>query len=112
MIEREIKNIIVKDKLVLSITYTGRYEDCGKYIGKVFKAAGSQTLGKPFCIYHDKEFKEDNAVIEVCLEVKKELEKEGVICKTLKGGQALSLIHQGPYDTISDSYKFMADYIT
>ncbi len=111
MNSNEIKQCMVEDALVISVTFNGKYSECGKYIGMLFKAAGASAIGKPFCIYHDEEYKEDNAQIEVCLEVKKELNKKDIVCKTLIGGSAIRLIHQGPYDTLSNSYKLLADYI-
>ena len=107
----KVKEVTVDDILVASITYVGKYEECGEYIGRIFKASGAQAIGKPFCIYHDEEYKEDDAKIEVCLQIKKELNKKGVICKTLKGGRAISLIHLGSYSNLSNSYKLIADYI-
>ena len=61
----KVKEVTVDDILVASITYVGKYEECGEYIGRIFKASGAQAIGKPFCIYHDEEYKEDDAKIEV-----------------------------------------------
>lgn len=111
MTTQNINKIEIEDILIASITYTGKYEDCGKYIGKLMKAVGGQFKGKPFSIYHDDEFKEDEALIEVCIGIKKNITNNSVICKTLKGGNALALMHLGSYDTISHSYKALTDYM-
>lgn len=106
----EINELELADKIVCSVRYKGRYEDVGLYLGLLYKKAGRFVKGKPFCLYHDGEYKEKEADIEVCLEVRKELKLEGISCRILKGGRAVSLIHQGPYGTQGQSYARLFDY--
>lgn len=105
-----VDRIEISDKMIISVTYTGRYQDVGKYMGILFKAAGSNAVGKPFCIYHDKSY-QDEANIEVCIQVRKEITKAGVNYKILTGGSALSILHIGPYDKLGDAYKTITDYM-
>lgn len=105
-----IERIQIEDKRIISVTYKGRYQDVGQYMGILFKAAGSSVAGKPFCIYHDMEYREE-ATIEVCVEVKKEINKTGVDFKMLKGGSGVSIIHTGSYDNLGDTYKAITDYM-
>jgi effector-binding domain-containing protein len=67
--------------------------------------------GKPFCIYHDDDYKEEDATIEVCLPLKKEVTYNGIETKILAGGKGISVLHVGPYQSLSDSYKVITDYI-
>lgn len=111
MNNEQVKQITVEDQLIASIVYTGKYEDVGLYISKLYKAAGANIKGKPFSIYHDDTYKEEDATVEVCVLLKKELQYKDIQVKILKGGQALSLLHIGPYDKLSSSYKQLTDHI-
>lgn len=104
-----IKNL--PDIIIAALRFKGKYEEVGKSFSELFKYCGRYSAGKPFSMYYDQEYKEDNAELEVCLPVKKELELEAINCRFLKGGQALTIIHQGPYPTIGHSYKILIDYI-
>ena len=104
-----IKNL--EDMLIASIRFKGKYEEVGKYFGKIFKACGFQVKGQPFSLYYDQEYKENDADIEACVPVKREIKKEGINCRALKGGKAHTLIHKGPYECLGESYKKILDYI-
>lgn len=111
-----MKNIVIneleiEDLLVASLTYVGKYEDVGDYLGKLFKAVKMNVAGKPFTIYHDDDYKEENATVEVCIPIKQKIEYKTVECKVITGGKGLSIMHIGPYDTLSSSYKYLTDYI-
>ncbi len=102
---------IIEDKKIISLTYVGKYSDVGPYIGKLYRVAGSSIVGKPFCIYHDLEYKEE-AKIQVCVAVKKEINNGTVGYSVLKGGKAVTLIHVGSYENLGNSYKRIADYMS
>ena len=91
--------------LICSIRFHGKYHEVGAKFGTLFKAAGRRAAGKPFSLYHDGEYKEENADIEACLEVKKEIKKPGISCRLLAGGKVLTLLHYGPYEELGRSYQ-------
>ena len=62
-------------------------------------------------LYYDGEYKEDDADFEPCFPVRKGLNENGISVRELKGGKCVPLIHQGPYDTLGDSYKKIFAYI-
>jgi len=103
----EIKE--VPDQLVVSLRYKGRYDEMGTYIGKLFKAAGASSSGPPFALYYDESYMEDGADIEVCLPVKKPIDKKGVTSRTIPGSKYLVTRHIGPYEALSYAYKAMQD---
>lgn len=108
---KQVKEITIEKSLVASLTYVGKYEDVGIHLGKLFKAVGMNVKGKPFSIYHDEDYKEENATVEVCIPLKKEVTYKDIETKELKGGKALSIIHVGPYENLSDTYKVLMDYL-
>lgn len=107
----KINHVTVEDQLVASLTYVGKYEEVGAYLGQLFKSVKANVAGKPFTIYHDDDYKEENATVEVCIPIKKAIKYKTVECKTITGGKALSVTHIGPYDLLSNSYKALTDYI-
>lgn len=112
--DTKIQEIIVKtipDMLVVAYRFKGKYSDVGKAFGKLFRAGGSQCAGKPFSLYYDAEFREEDADIEACILVKKEVVGGEVTCRVVKGGEALTIIHQGSYETIGNSYKVLFDHM-
>lgn len=95
---------------VIATRYKGKYEDCGAYIGSLYKYARGSAKDVPFNLYYDGEHKEE-ADIEVCIPVKKELNSKGdIIYRQVEGIDGISVIHIGPYDTIGSAYQALADY--
>jgi effector-binding domain-containing protein len=43
--------------------------------------------------------------------VKKKIQAEGIDCRELKGGKAVTLIHRGPYQELSKSYRKIYEYL-
>ena len=62
-------------------------------------------------VYFDGEYKEEGADYETCLPVRKGKDVEGISVRELTGGTCVSLIHKGPYDTLTESYKKLYAYI-
>lgn len=103
----EIKEI--PEQLVVSLRYKGRYDEMGTYIGKLFKAAGASASGHVFALYYDESYMEDGADIEVCLPVKKAIDKKGVTSRIIPGSRCLVTRHIGPYEALNYAYKAMQD---
>ena len=103
-VNTEISVKDVKELKIISITYKGKYSDCGKYMGKLFKIAGSKTAGKVFNRYLDEGY-EEIAQVEVCLPVKKEIDNSEVQYKVLPASRVISTIHAGPYDEVGRAYQ-------
>lgn len=104
----EIKEI--EPILVASIRYKGKYNEVGKYIGKIFKEIKGKCVGGPFNLYYDGEYKE-LADVEVCIPIAKEITSSVVECKTLPKIKAVTITHLGSYETISESYSVLYDYL-
>lgn len=101
----------VPDERIASLRYKGKYGDMGEHIGELFKAVGGSANGSIIALYYDESFMEDGAEIEVAVPVKKSVEKGQVKTRTLTGGKFLSVIHIGPYEKLSESYKAAMDYL-
>lgn len=101
----------VKDLLVAGCRMKGKYEDIGVGLKKLGKLVGFRIAGKPMTLYYDCAYKEEDADFEPCFPVRRAVEKEGVNSRVLKGGEALSIIHKGSYESLCDTYKIIGDYV-
>lgn len=68
----EIKQKHIEQLAVITLRYTGRYDEMGSRIGTLFKIAGRFVAGAPFALYWDAEYREKDADIEVSLALKPE----------------------------------------
>lgn len=100
----EIAERGVEPLLVAGLRMTGRYSDCGKGFAQIAKKVGRHIAGKPLCLYYDGEYKEDDADFEPCFPVRKPVEADGLDVRELPAARCVTLIHRGPYDTLSRSY--------
>lgn len=109
--EFEVEERTLDTLLVAGLRFKGRYSDAGEMIGKVARAMGRYISGKPFSLYYDMEFKEEDADIEVCFPIRKGKDTGDIVVHELPGGRAVTLIHKGSYETISRSYEKIQNYI-
>lgn len=106
--------IIIKDLpdiIIAGIRFKGKYDEVGKYIGKLIKHCSRYIKGKNFSLYYEGEYKEDDADIETCFEVRNEVTIEDINSRQLKGGKAITIIHNGAYENIGESYKKIINFI-
>ena len=96
--------------LVVSIRFKGRYEDIGKYHGKLYGVVKDKAAGAPFNLYYDGEYRETDADIEVCVPVKEPVSGDGVKTRRLPAMETIATTHVGPYEKIGEAYKAVTDY--
>ena len=89
----------------------GRYDEVGKGLGLVCKKMGRHVNGKPMTLYYDDEYKDEDADFEPCVPVRKGKDTDGISVRELKGGRCVTLVHQGPYETLRESYKRLFAYV-
>lgn len=99
----------IPEIIVASIRYKDRYENCGSYIGKLYKALKGNASGGCINLYYDKEYAEI-ADIESCIPVKKAINDPKISCRRLPKIKAISTIHKGSYESSSHAYKALIDY--
>lgn len=100
----------VRDQIILSIRFKGKYNEIGDYYSKLYKVAARLSAGAPFALYHDEGYKAEDADIEACIPIRKNFEQGEWKSKVLKGGKFISIIHKGSYDTLHEAYAFITDY--
>jgi effector-binding domain-containing protein len=106
---------------VVSRREKGTYQDViprlmSELMGVVFspenQRAQVKCTGMPITIYHDNEYKETDADIEVALPISGSI-TVGPECdvKTLEGGRVVSYIHKGPYQDVGVAHEVIHEYM-
>lgn len=107
--EFHVERKTVDTILMASIRMKAPYSECGKGFGRIGRKFGRQINGQPFLLCHDEEYQEV-ADIEVAMPIKKGTTTDDIQVKSLNGGECVSLMHRGPYDELSRSYKKILSY--
>ncbi|MFH2109676.1 MAG: MerR family transcriptional regulator [Candidatus Bathyarchaeota archaeon] len=108
---------------VLSKRETGSYDETiGRLIGdlmRVLYAPENQRnyvkiVGPVMTIYHDEEYKEEGADVEVAVPVTGKLvvEDPAVEVRNLEPCRVVSLVHRGSYETIGQAYQRLHGYVS
>jgi len=124
MMKTTMSDPVVKDASrlrVLSKRETGSYDKTiGKLIGdlmRVLYAPENQRsfvkmVGPIMTIYHDEDYREEGADIEVAVPVtgKVSVEDPAMEVRNLEPCRVLSLVHRGSYETIGQAYRRLHGY--
>lgn len=106
----EIEERDLEPILAAGIRMKGKYSDCGQGFSKLCRKLGRHVAGKPFCLYYDGEYKEDDADFEPCVPIRHEVQVDGIATHHLPGGHFLTLVHRGPYEELGRSYARIFRY--
>lgn len=88
----------------------------GELCGRVFLPDNQKNLvkisGPVMAIYHDQEYKEKDADIEVAIPITGRIEvDEGMEVKNLPPARVLAVVHKGSYETLHLTYKELYNYM-
>ena len=106
-------SIRIEDKelaplLIAGFKMSGRYDECGRGFKALSRAVGRYIAGKAMCLYHDGEFRDDDANFEPCFPIRREVpSKDGISARMLPSTRCLALVHRGPYPQLGRSYKIL-----
>jgi effector-binding domain-containing protein len=92
------------------------YGDIGQFYGEIFPHLAKKMIFKPaaatFLICHDTEYKEKDVDVEVCVPIKKSIPgSDRVKVYELPGLEAACIVHNGPYEGISEAYGALMTWI-
>lgn len=107
---------------VLSHRGTGPYgetitrligEVCSTLIPKGAPPQSARVAGPIMAIYHDNEYREEDAEIEVALPIvgRVELDVHGMELRTLTATRVVSVIYTGPYPGLSSAHETVFNFI-
>ena len=107
----EIEEKTLAPVLVAGVRMKGHYSDCGKGFARIGKRYGRHIAGKPLLLIYDSEYREGDADFEACMPIRKGQDSDGVSVRELPGGDAVTLLHRGPYEELSRTYGKLFAYI-
>ena len=107
----EIEEKQVEEMLIGGIRMKGKYSDCGSAFSKLGRKFGRFIRGDAMLLHYDDHYKEEDADFEACMPISEGESTDEIDVRTIPGGQCVSLMHQGPYDTIGRSYEVIMKYI-
>ncbi len=94
----------------------GKYDEIGNLLGELFGTLARnqvRPMGSPLAIYHDEGFKEKDVDVETAVPVTNAQMKENgrVSIYFLPTAKVASVLHQGPYNTLSPAYQAILQWI-
>jgi DNA-binding transcriptional MerR regulator len=107
----EVQEKTLEPLLVAGVRMKGRYKDCGKGFSQIGRALGRFISGKCMLLHYDTEYHEDDADFEACMPLRQTREAVGISVRQLPGGRCVSLLHKGPYETLTASYARIVAYL-
>jgi effector-binding domain-containing protein len=93
------------ERRVAFLRARGRYADASSHFPRLFAAVAPHVVGPPFCLFHDAEYKEEDADISFCVPVQSALDAAaGVSLETHPACTHAVIVHTGPYDSEGPSW--------
>ena len=105
----EIKD--VESLEVAYLLYKGHISGAQKEFPNIFKSIGGEIMGSPFIIYRNIDQNTKIGEFELCMPSNVSPIGYGVGKKKLPSFKALSIIHEGSYDTMDETYMRIRNYI-
>lgn len=114
----EVERLQIKDQLIAGIRFRGQYTEIADYYRVLRDAVGDRAIGGGFSLYYDQDY-ENGHDTEICLKITKAFEpikgtvngKEVTInCRTLEGGDFLSVTHLGHAKTLGYIWTQIEQY--
>ena len=96
---------ILEETLVALTRIHGKVSDLPEIFSKLYSIAGEYVDGKPIVVHHWGVSDEGGHDMDVCLPVSRAVEGKEVVTTTLPAGEAMTLIHKGPYSEIGNTYS-------
>ena len=103
----EIVERTIESQWIAGIRFKGKYAEVGPVFGRLGKLVGRYIAGKAFCLYYDGDYREDDADIEACFPIRKQIEVDEAEVRELPGARCATLTHHGPYENLGQSYAII-----
>ncbi len=108
----EVREKQVEALRIAGLRWKGKYDETGKAFQRLGRQAGRYITGKAMNLYYDADYRDEDADIESCFQVREGASAKGEIqIRLLPGGRCASIIHKGPYDQLSHSYARLFEYL-
>jgi effector-binding domain-containing protein len=107
----EVQEKYLEPMLIAGIRVCGPYSDSGKAFGRLGRKLGRSISGPAFLLHYDCEFKENDANFEACMPIRSAKDIDGIAVREQPGGNAICVLHRGPYVEMGRTYARLLKYI-
>jgi effector-binding domain-containing protein len=101
----------IDDQLVAGIRYQGNPDALGSIFENLRQQCGEHICGPAFIVSHYGTGVKDGIDVDACFPVSQPAETGDVRSWVLEGGEALTLLHRGPYESLSEGYGKLYGYL-
>ena len=114
----EVERLQIEDQLIAGIRFRGQYTEIADYYLALREVVGDRALSGGFSLYYDQDY-ENGHDTEICLKISEAFEpttvtvkgKEVTVsCRTLEGGDFLSVTHLGHANTLGYVWAQIEQY--
>jgi effector-binding domain-containing protein len=102
--EEKVVHKVLDGILVAQTRIHGKVSNLPDVFAKLDSIAGENSFGLPIVVHHWGVNDEKGHDMDVCLPLKKEIQRNGIVAATLPVKDAMTLIHRGPYSEIGNAY--------
>lgn len=95
----------IKETLVAFKRIHGNFDDITKTLEIIKKTAGTKINGEPIIVHHWLVQDKDGHDMDVCVPVSEIIDHKDVKSMTLESREAMTMIHEGSYSTINETYR-------
>ncbi len=114
----EVERLQIEDQLIAGIRFRGQYTEIADYYLALRDVVGDNAISGGFSLYYDQDY-ENGHDTEICLKINKAFEPTTVTvngkqvtvsCRTLEGGDFLSVTHLGHANTLGYIWAQIEQY--
>lgn len=114
----EVERIQIQDQLIAGIRFRGQYTEIGDYYFALMEVVGDRALSGGFSLYYDQDY-DNGHDTEICLKISEAFapttvtvngKEVTVSCRTLEGGDFLSVTHLGHANTLGYIWEQIEQY--
>lgn len=114
----EVERLQIKDQLIAGIRFRGQYTEIADYYLALREVVGNRALSGGFSLYYDQDY-DNGHDIEICLKISEAFapttvtvkgKEVNITCRTLEGGDFLSVTHLGHAKTLGYLWAQIEQY--
>jgi DNA-binding transcriptional MerR regulator/effector-binding domain-containing protein len=107
----KLESKILPDIFAACDHFRGVSGDFVSHFNHLTKTCGSAANGQPILLFHDDHQFEDEMVLESCLPVDHKIPAAGITFRTITGTKALTILYEGPAESIWMGYQKIIDHL-
>lgn len=100
-----VEHKTIEDILVASKRIHGKFIDIPRELEIIGKIVGKRATGRPIIVHHWLVQDQDGHDMDVCVPMTQSIDENGIKSMILEKCEAMTMVHNGPYETIGETYR-------